>query len=184
MTKYILFKKSDPSEVIGRFDRISDAQDHVVDNDLPIFDYDIRPEEVSDINEVVTDFKSACEYLHIKPDFKIEVADKKHQKAVEAYYQLCVIAEAWNKADGFVPDWTNGNQWKYCPYFVFKKGGLLFGGASFSGTYGGFLCAYSPYSPSNSYANFGSRLCFKSSDRARQFGNQFVSLINDMMLVR
>ena len=147
MTKYILFKKSDPSEVIGRFDRISDAQDHVVDNDLPIFDYDIRPEEVSDINEVVTDFKSACEYLHIKPDFKIEVADKKHQKAVEAYYQLCVIAEAWNKADGFV-------------------------------------YAYSANSPSNTNANIGSRLCFKSSDRARQFGNQFVSLINDMMLVR
>ena len=184
MTKYILFKKSDPSEVIGRFDRISDAQDHVVDNDLPIFDYDIRPEEVSDINEVVTDFKSACEYLHIKPDFKIEVADKKHQKAVEAYYQLCVIAEAWNKADGFVPDWTNTNQWKYWPWMVYKKGGLLFGGYSSYGTYDGFVCAYSYASPSNAIANIGSRLCFKSSDRACQFGNQFVSLINDMMLVR
>ena len=184
MKKYILFKKSDPSEEVGRFDRISDAQDHVVDNDLPIFDYDIRTEEVSDINEVVTDFKSACEYLHIKPDFKIEVADKKHQKAVEAYYQLCVIAEAWNKADGFVPDWTNTNQWKYWPWMVYKKGGLLFGGNSNNGASGGFVYAASYLSPSNAHAHFGSRLCFKSSDRARQFGNQFVSLINDMMLVR
>lgn len=184
MKKFILFKKSDPSKVIGQFDRISDAQDHVVDNDLPIFDYDIRQEEVSGINEVVTDFKSACEYLYIKPDFKIEVADKKHQKAVEAYYQLCVIAEAWNKADGFVPDWTNGNQWKYWPYFVFKKGGLWFGGRSYNGTYDGFVFATSINSPSHSAAYIGSRLCFKSSDRARQFGEQFVSLINDMMLVR
>ena len=160
MKKYILFKKSDPSEEVGRFDRISDAQDHVVDNDLPIFDYDIRTEEVSDINEVVTDFKSACEYLHIKPDFKIEVADKKHQKAVEAYYQLCVIAEAWNKADGFVPDWTNTNQWKYWPWMVYKKGGLLFGGNSNYGSNHGFVYAYSSYSPSNTIASIGSRLCY------------------------
>lgn len=183
MKKYILFKKSDPSEEIGRFDRISDAQDHVVDNDLPIFDYDIRETDVQDINEIVTDFQSACEYLGISPEFHIAVP-KKHLDAVVAYYKLCVIAEAWNKADGFVPDWTNTNQWKYWPWMVYKKGGLLFGGNSHHGSNDGFVSAPSYFSPSNSLAYIGSRLCFKSSDRACQFGNQFVSLINDMMLVR
>lgn len=129
MKKYILFKKSDPSKVIGRFNRISDAQDHVVDNDLPIFEYDVRVENATDISEVVTDFQSACEYLAISPEFHIAVP-KKHLDAVVAYYKLCVIAEAWNKADGFFPDWTNKKQYKYWPYFVFKKGGLLFGGNS------------------------------------------------------
>ena len=183
MKKYILFKKSNPSEEIGRFDKISEAQDHVVDNDLPIFDYDIREVDEKDITEIVTDFQSACDYLGISSEFSIGVP-KKHLDAVVAYYKLCVIAEAWNKADGFVPDWTNKNQYKYWPYFVFKKGGLLFGGASDCGAYGGFVYANSFYSPSATYANIGSRLCFNSSLRARQFGEQFVSLINDMMLVR
>lgn len=38
--------------------------------------------------------------------------------------------------------------------------GVLFGGVAFNGAFAGFVFAYSAYAPSNTDADFGSRLCF------------------------
>ena len=46
----------------------------------------------------------------------------------------------------------------------------------------GFVFAYTARTPSSAGANFGSRLCFKSSERAAQFGKQFADLYNKVFL--
>jgi hypothetical protein len=89
---------------------------------------------------------------------------------MEAIHKLITIAEAWNKADGFVPDYDNRNQDKWFPWF--KK------------TPAGFVCAGTADTAANTDANVGSRLCFKTSTRARQFGEQFTELWNDFLLFR
>ena len=57
-----------------------------------------------------------------------------------------------------------------------RKKVVLFGGTADYGAYAGFACAYSHYSPSNTYAYVGSRLCFKSSALAKYAGEQFAEI--------
>lgn len=96
---------------------------------------------------------------------------KNHQKALIALEKLIVIAEAWNKQDGFVPDFSNSNQYKYFPLFIKNSAG-------------GFVCANTADTATTTYAYFGSRLCFKSEERAVHFGKQFIDLWNDFLLYR
>ena len=57
-----------------------------------------------------------------------------------------------------------------------RKKVVLFGGLALNGSYAGFAYASSNYSPSNSYACIGSRLCFKSSALAKYAGEQFAEI--------
>ena len=127
----------------------------------------IEPEE---INKKVNSYGAAMGYLGYDKIACMCGIEPKHEKAMEAIYKLIVIAEAWNKADGFVPDYDNRNQEKWFPWF--KK------------TPAGFVCSYTSYAASYSSTSFGSRLCFKTSERARQFGEQFAELWNDFLLFR
>ena len=81
---------------------------------------------------------------------------------VIAVNKLMTIAKAWNKEDNFVPDFLNEHQRKWYP--VFKV------------THAGFACDYAYYALSNAYANYGARLCFKSEERAKEFGMKFIDL--------
>ena len=96
----------------------------------------------------------------------------KHIEALIALNKLFTIAQAWNKKDGFVPDFSDWNQDKWFPWFKYDKDAA------------GFVCAHTNYAPTNANANIGSRLCFKSSARAAQFGKQFIDLWNDVFLFR
>lgn len=98
----------------------------------------------------------------------LKEANPKHIKALVAYNRLCTIAQAWNKADDFTPDFSNRNQTKWFPWFVYSDDAA------------GFVHAYS--TATYAVANLGSRLCFKTSTRARQFGEQFIDLWNDVLL--
>ena len=93
-------------------------------------------------------------------------------KALVALNELFTIAQAWNKEDNFTPDFSNRNQTKWFPWFVYSNAAA------------GFVFASSTNTATNAAANFGSRLCFKTSDRARQFGEQFIDLWNDVLLFR
>lgn len=121
-------------------------------------------EVVSTHSPVIDSYEAAKTYLG-------EDA-KNHQKALIALEKLIVIAEAWNKQDGFVPDLSNGNQEKRFPWFVYddKAAGFVY-----DESYRISICSDS---------GFGSRLCFKSSERADQFGKQFIGLWNDFLLFR
>lgn len=143
------------------------------------------------MNEVITDFESARKALGGKPNADFTVAKKilsgnvvqledvarlvtdinpKHIEALIALNKLFTIAQAWNKEDGFVPDFSDWNQDKWFPWFKYDE------------DVAGFVCAGTAYAPTGAYAAIGSRLCFKSSARAAQFGKQFADLYNKVFL--
>ena len=74
------------------------------------------------------------------------------------------------KEDGFVPDFSDWKQDKWFPWFVYDKDAA------------GFVSAPTLSTPTTATAYFGSRLCFKSSARATQFGKQFADLYNKVFL--
>ena len=100
-----------------------------------------------------------------------EDINEKHLEALIALNQLFTIAEAWNKEDGFVPDFSNWNQNKWYPWFKYDKDAA------------GFVCATANYTPAYASAYLGCRLCFKTMARAEQFGKQFIELYNKVFLI-
>lgn len=206
MKKYLVTNKK-TQEICGKFDSKSEAADEMlgfieehnedVDSDdeeyLTPFDFTLEEIESKEINEVVTTYEEAREYLGGKPNADFTVAKKilsgnhvklddvanlvsevnpKHIKALIAYNRLCTIAQAWNKADDFTPDFSNRNQTKWFPWFVYSDDAA------------GFVCAHTYHAASSANANLGSRLCFMTRERAEQFGKQFIELWNDVFLFR
>lgn len=152
-----------------------------VDSHLSPFDFTLEEVDVNDVNEIIMDFESARETLGLKPnvayipksgDVKRLVTDinPKHIEALIALNKLFTIAQAWNEADEFVPDFSDCGQKKWFPWFAYEKATKRF---VFSST---------AYAPASAFANFGSRLCFNTSERAEQFGKQFVDLYNKVFL--
>lgn len=168
-------------------------EDLNIDDDdyLSPFDFVLEEVECKDVNEVITSFDSARKALGIKPNTDFYVVKRKHSEKVAnledvarlvtdinpmhiealiALNELFTIAQAWNKEDGFVPDFSDWNQDKWFPWFKYDKDAA------------GFVFANAPYAPSGTFASFGSRLCFKTPERAEQFGKQFVDLYNKVFL--
>lgn len=150
------------------------------DKYLSPFDFILEEVECGDINEVITDFESAREMLGLKAlgflnkfdDVTKLIGDinPKHINALIALNKLFTIAQAWNKEDGFVPDFSDCGQKKWFPWFTYEKATKRF---VFSST---------AYAPASAFANLGSRLCFNTSERAEQFGRQFADLYNKVFL--
>lgn len=157
-----------------------------VDDYLSPFDFILEKFEDTEVNERITDFDSARKALGLESNVDFELLgcfDKfddivqlisdinpKHIDALIALNKLLTIAEAWNKEDKFVPDFSDWNQDKWFPWFVYDKDAA------------GFVYANTYNAPTSAYAYVGSRLCFKSSARAAQFGRQFVDLYNKIFL--
>ena len=120
-------------------------------------------------------FADACRVLKLKtkslPD--ISILPKKHQKSMTAYYKLVIIAEALN--EGWTPDWSDHNQYKYTPWFGIAADKKRPAGFGFSGTY----C-----DSWRTYTGAGSRLCFKTAELARYAGKQFAGLYQDFLLLK
>lgn len=160
------------------------------DDYLSPFDFVLEEVECKDVNETITDFESARKALGTKPNADFYVVKRKHSEKVAhleeaarlvtdinpkhiealiALNKLFTIAQAWNEADEFVPDFSNRRQDKWIPWFDYDKNTARF---MFINTFN---------APTNAY-NFGSRLCFKTSERAAQFGKLFVDLYNKVFL--
>ena len=160
-------------------------------NYLSPFDFTVEEVDIKDVNETITDFESARKALGGKPntDFyvvKRELSGKvaqfedvarlvtdinlKHIEALIALNELFTIAQAWNKEDGFVPDFSDWNQDKWFPWFKYDKDAA------------GFVYAYMNGTATHTSAYIGSRLCFKTPERAEQFGKQFEDLYNKVFL--
>lgn len=163
---------------------------------LSPFDFTVEEVDVKDVNEVITDFDSARKALGIKPNADFYVVKRKHSekvanledaarlallgnvarlvtdinpkhlKALIALNKLFTIAEAWNKEDGFVPDFSDSEQDKRFPWFEYHENVAK------------FVCIRAGNAPTFAYASVGSRLCFKTPERAEQFGKQFEDLYN------
>lgn len=185
--------KAEAADVMEQIiDDNNDDLDSDDENYLTAFDFRLEEVEVEEINEIVLSFDDARAYLNGKPNNDFTVSKKvlsgncvqladvarlvqdvnpNHIKALVALNELFTIAEAWNKADNFVPDFSDATQSKYFPWFVYDKGAA------------GFVYACANNAPSNASAYFGSRLCFKTRNRAIQFGKQFVDLYNQVFLL-
>lgn len=206
MKKFLVTNKR-TQEICGKFDSKNQAGDEMIDfitehnedldsddeDYLTPFDFAIEEIEIKEINQVVTNFEEARKYLGGKPNADFTVSKKilsgnsvnlqdvarlvndinpKHVKALVALNELFTIAQAWNKEDGFTPDFSDRNQTKWFPWF------------EYSDKAAGFVYALTFYTATYAYADVGSRLCFKTPARARQFGEQFIDLWNDFLLFR
>ena len=155
---------------------------------LSPFDFTIEITEV-DIADGINSIDEARKYLKLIPNTGFKVHKKEtsrshiqlqdaetlireinphHLKAIAAINQLFTIAEAWNKEDDFTPDFSDWEQDKWFPWFVYDKDAE------------GFVYANTASTPAGADAHIGSRLCFKSSERAEQFGKQFTRLYNEV----
>ena len=144
------------------------------DEFLSPFDFLIEEFEEKDVNTEIASYEDALNYLGRAAQrcLVFHKINEKHKKAITAIEKLFTIAEAWNKADDFTPDFSNSNQRKYFAWFEYDKSGA------------GFVCAVTDWTATSAYAFVGSRLCFKTSERAKQFGEQFIDLWNDFLLFR
>ena len=150
------------------------------DNLITPFDFIIKEIDVKDVNETITDFERAREALGLKPNTFYNLSEHvpkffsdinpKHIEALIALNQLFTLAEAWNKEDEFVPNYSDWKQDKWFPWFKYDEDTAR------------FVCVDTIYTPTNMFAYFGHRLCFKTSERAEQFGKQFVDLYNKVFL--
>lgn len=151
-----------------------------VDNYLSPFDFTLEEVENPQVNEVITDFKRARKALGLKPNTCYNLSEHvpkfvsdinpKHIEALIALNKLFTIAEAWNKEDGFVPDFSDNEQDKWFPWFKYDKNTAR------------FVYSYANYAPAYAPAGVGARLCFKTHIRAEQFGKQFEDLYNKVFL--
>lgn len=120
-------------------------------------------------NEVIRDWTDAVDYLN--SEYKeFERVPTQHHEALAALSELFVIAEAWNKIDGYVPDFSNRNKWKHFPWFTYDDDAA------------GFVFEKVKHTAPDAIAYFGARLCFKTEERAEQFGKQFIDLWNKFLL--
>lgn len=202
MKKFIV-KYKDSEKVYGEYSSRKEASDKLMEHIhnfnkyfegeyLSPFDFVLEVVECREVNEVITDFETARKFLGIKPNDEFTVVRKKHSEsdiqfddvaslvddinpkhieALMALNKLFTIAEAWNKSDGFVPDFSDWNQDKWFPWFKYNKSSAWF-------VYEKSVCD----KPSTAYAPFGCRFCFKTSERAEQFGKQFEELYNQVFL--
>ena len=201
MKKFIV-KYKDGGKVYGEYSSRKEASDKLMEHIhnfnkyfegeyLSPFDFVLEVVECKEVNEVITDFESAKKYLvgktndvfgvvkkrpskSIDPikdaEILIKELNPKHIEALIALNRLFTIAEAWNKEDGFIPDFSDWEQDKWYPCFKYDKCAA------------GFVYART-YSVSTVVdATFGSRLFFKTRERAAQFGKQFAELYNKVFL--
>ena len=171
-------------------DETNDANDETEEEGLSPFDFNLEVVEVDETKGIAT-FEEARKYLGGFPNADFTISKKimsgnclkledvsafiqdinpHHLKALVALNKLFTIAEAWNKADGFVPDFADRNQRKYFPWFEYDD------------EHAGFVSASTHATASTARATIGSRLCFKSESRAMEFGKKYADLYNKAFL--
>ena len=123
------------------------------------------------IMDRIKTFEDACNELEIKSiskNISFGFADSKDNESIEAYAKLCIIIRSLN--EGWEPDWTNSNEYKYYPWFDSYKSGFGF--------------SYSHYAYWYTITACGSRLCFKSPELAEYAGKQFLEIYNQFLTIK
>lgn len=147
------------------------------------------------ITERVKTFEDACKELG--EDHKLVQQFKAIQEAIAedkeatAYFKLGIITAALN--EGWEPDFTNDDEYRYYPYLcLWTKEELedkdeawkddhnlqlwFGGGDSSDGASCGLASAYSCFAWSNAIANISARLAHKTEELAIYSGKQFTEL--------
>ena len=83
------------------------------------------------------------------------------------YEKVKIVVKAINQ--GWTPDWSNSDQYKYWPYFNLSSG---FGFSDST-----YLCAYST-------TNVGSRLCFETREKSNYAAQQFIDIYEQFLTIK
>lgn len=120
--------------------------------------------------------------------------NEEDMRDLTAFLKLRIITAALNQ--GWSPDWTNSDEWKYYPWFSLytedeyndldaddkERCCLVVGrSSSYAYAYGGLVYASAFYASSSSITGYGSRLAFKTRELALYAGKQFVDLWCDFV---
>lgn len=119
----------------------------------------------------IKSFEDACQALGLNPTSLPDVSmlPAKHQNATLAQCKLVIIAQALN--NGWEPDWSNEDEYKYFPWFNMNDTSAPFG------------FSFSDYGYLYQLSCVGSRLCFVSSEVAEYAGKQFEGLYRDYFVI-
>jgi len=156
------------SNAVNAYNLADDATKKLLENLFGKENFVIAPKNIM---ERVRTFEDACEVLGVVPNAiactgEPEVLEN-DMPSILAYKKLIIIARALN--EGWTPDWTNSDEYKYFPYFKHKSGF-------------GLSCDVYDYWYSDTCV--GSRLCFKSSELAEYAGTQFADIYNDYLTIK
>lgn len=163
--------KRDGRNIVGTYDSLQEANDEArayldENDDVRIFDLAVVEIEVAEPYDHVKSYEDACRVLGVEPMDEQAMAAAGFRADEIARRKLETITAALN--DGWKPDWNDTNQAKYVPWFWIKpRPGQTPAGLAYAITY---------HAPTNTYAYFGSRLCFKDVRTARYAANQFTEL--------
>lgn len=121
------------------------------------------------ITDKVKSFEDACKHLGLNPNDLpvVYMLPEKDRKSIIAFYKLTIIIRALN--EGWEPDWSNWDKWKYYNWFYVEKGG--------DQRSSGFR--YNATGSDVTRACTVSRLCCGTYDDAGYIGKQFEDLYND-----
>jgi len=124
------------------------------------------PKKVSFDFRTIKTFEDASIKLGIVELPQFTFLPDEFQKPLLAAYKLMVIYMAIN--NGWTPDWSNSNQWKYFPWYSVLSSGF------------GFSC--SDYNSASALTSVGSRLCTDTSEKALYIAKQFEAEYVDYFL--
>lgn len=179
MKKICLYRKENGNENLqGRYDNVEEAQDTVKkltedEGNGSIFDYFYKEEDYEEITDRVKTYEDACKVLGVEPINEQNAKAQGFRSDEIARRKLETIAAALN--EGWKPDWNNTDQYKYYPYFYIQENAKGKGSA-------GLSYATTAIAATNTYATFGSRLCFYASRLARYASNQFTDLYEQILI--
>lgn len=176
MKRYIVKNKA-TQEVFGEFDSKEEAGMSLLFflNSLfgkpecpSLFDFDIEEQE----ERWAPHYENAKKYLGVSDESSLTIygTSEHHEKALTALSILFTIADAWNKEDNFVPDFSKEDQNKYYPFFEYDNEN------------GRFVYAGVGWTQKLSRTCLGVRICFVSYSRAFRFGKEFEGLFNNVLL--
>lgn len=125
------------------------------------------------ITDKIKSFENACKHLGLNPNDLpvVDMLPEKDRKSIIAFYKLTIIIRALN--EGWEPDWSNWDEWKYYNRFYVEKGedqrssGFRYGTTDFAST----------------RMHTGSRLCFKNIELAKYAAEQFKELYREYLLI-
>ena len=126
-------------------------------------------------------FKSCCDYLGV--DNTLPVCQI-YERQIQAAYKLRVCMKAWNRQDGFEPDETANYKQEeagYSPHFYFKNGRFVSSRNASIGPIPWIGEATAGWGAAYTIASFGLRLCFKTKERAIEFGKTFIDIFNELI---
>lgn len=127
-----------------------------------------------DITKLKT-WEDVAEALGIDPVASLAFADHmmldEEKAPALAFFKLSKLSKA--AYGDKQPDWSDGDEYKYWPYFDMDDEDAT-SGFGFSGTY---------YDLWNTYTFVGSRLCYPTREMAKHAGTQFIDWYRDLMVL-